>query len=82
MTRLWCKMNNMDRERINYKVFAWSRRLALSNVKNWTFHVAKFYREISFNRLLDTNIALDVNTIIPQVDSVLMDMYLRNGKKL
>lgn len=80
VSHLWCRINNMNRERVNYKVFAWSRRVALANVKNWSFHVAHFYRELSLEMFLDTNSILDICTLIPQLEAKLKTRCIEKWK--
>ena len=76
VSRLWCRMSNMNRDRINYKVFAWSRRLAIGNVKNWSFHVSKFYRDIAVEHIMCTDNVLDTPSVIRQLDSILQALYI------
>ena len=44
--RLWCRLKDMDPNRINYRAFAWARRLALQNKKNWCYYVIHNFRKI------------------------------------
>lgn len=52
---IWCRLTNMDSERLNAKVFKWSQRLGNRHCKNWCYTVQ--------HKLDDSN--LDLNTETP-----------------
>jgi len=45
MVRLYCRLHNMDKSRLTYNVFKWSKSLSLSNTKTWEFYVKKYLLE-------------------------------------
>jgi len=41
MLRLWCRLKNMDKERLTSCIFNWSLSLSKRNIKTWEYNVKK-----------------------------------------
>ena len=51
ITRLWCRLCNMQGSRINKRVFLWASK----NKRGWCSRVTKFFHSLDMNHLCDPN---------------------------
>ncbi len=66
--RHWCRLSAMSADRLNQRIFAWSRRNALSGVKNNSQRVIAFLRKVNCDQLIDCEILLnDMKQIVKQL---------------
>jgi hypothetical protein len=56
--RLYCRLKNIDQNRLTYKVFSWSNQVASTKCKNWVFHVKKFLRQHNLLNIVDSDIGI------------------------
>ena len=75
VTRLWCRLVNMNNDRLNKKIFIWGQRLSSTRIKNLMFRVSNFYRLTQCMYLLDLNSVFNIKSTIKAVDSVLFAYY-------
>ena len=74
VTRLWCRLINMDSSRVNKCVFKWAWSKASPGVKNWCHKVCMFFRKHSLNYLMDTNITVNVTSVLNDLNVVLSEL--------
>ena len=75
VTRLWCRLINMDRNRLNSKVFRWSFYRSSDRCKNWCFHVKRFYRKLNHPELCDIEVPVNTQDVMSKVDNLLDSYY-------
>ena len=51
ITRLWCRLCNLNSGRFTKKIFVWAEQQALGNKKNWVFHVRRFFNSLQMNHM-------------------------------
>lgn len=75
ITRLWCRFNNMDNDRINKKVFMWAASKSGNSVKNWIYKVKQFYTKHSMDYIANSEEDLSYRSVKNQITPVLTEMY-------
>lgn len=80
VTNLWCRLNNMNTDRLNRKVFVWADQISTSNkqVKNWNYYIKKHFCELNFNHFCNIAEFIDTSFV---VNSVLSKMFLSHVNK-
>jgi hypothetical protein len=73
VSRLWHRLVNMEDSRVNYRVFAWARRMAQTRRKNWVYRMEQFYRGIDLGNYLDNDCTY--KQIYRQLDLKLSQRY-------
>ncbi len=69
----WCRLSNMDYERINRKVFVWSERLARSGRRDVHRKMMNYFEEIGMNHLSNINQIGQYGEIKADLDLVLYE---------
>ena len=75
VTRHWCRLINMDENRLNKRVFVWSCRAAGGARKNWCWRVKHMFEELGLPYICDTSTGIDAKAAINDVDAALSDYY-------
>ncbi len=68
VTRLWCRLVNMNNNRLNKRVFLWADRL---NRKNWCSRVKNFFMDRHMPHLCDTSQSVIQRQVVTEVSDVL-----------
>ncbi len=68
-------MMNMNNQRVNKRVFLWSRSKSGANVRNWCYRVELFYRKISMHHLLNESYDFNVKDVLEDIKIVLSEFY-------
>ena len=72
VANVWCRLQNMDNSRLNYRIFKWSSDVSGRGCKNWCFNVLTKLREIGLtNQLENPNKNIVKNAVI----SYMFDQY-------
>ncbi len=75
VTWQWCRLANMDYERVNRKVFVWSERLARNGRRNVHRKMMHYFEEIGMNHLSNINHIVQYGEIKADLDLVLSEFY-------
>ena len=81
IARQWCRMVNMDDQRLNKKIFVWAYQYSNLGCKNWVFKTMKYFRENGLRHLCNINNGLDKNSVVNEVFNVAFDKYQSEWKK-
>ena len=76
--RLWFRLRDMDRNRINHHVFAWSLNCTRAGLKNWGSRVKGMLVKLDMLHIFDVNSELNSKGCIKDLDNVLQEFYFRN----
>ena len=76
IARTWYRFHNMDTNRLNYRAFAWARRLALEGVKNWQFYVIQFYDKINVRLPRNDDTVVSSQAFMHDINSALETHYI------
>ena len=72
VTRLWCRLMNMDPSRINKRVFLWSKR---GNTRNWAYKTETFFNKLNMEHLLSNQWTTNIKSVIDDMNMVLFEHY-------
>ena len=72
VTRLWCRLMNMDQQRINKRIFMWSNE---QNVKNWNWRVKQMFSKMQVSHLTNPDHTENPKAVIEYMSDVLGEFY-------
>ncbi len=75
VTWQWCRLANMDYERVNRKVFVWSERLARNGRRNVHRKMISYFEDIGMNHLNKINQIGQYGEIKSDLDLVVSEFY-------
>ena len=74
--RSWCRLTNMDDERLNKKVFKWAKYIGTEcGIKNWIYQVSTFFESIGMGHICTSNERLHCPSLLCDLDVVLSHHY-------
>lgn len=80
--RHWCRVVNMDVNRLNKKVFMWAYRHATNaKCKNWVWNVVKYFKEKKMDDLVMINGVLNKDYVVNIVNTAALESYVKVWKK-
>ena len=72
MANVWCRLQNMDNNRLNHKIFKWSNDVCGNGCINWCFKVITKLQEIDLSDQIENP---NKNIIKNAVISYMSDHY-------
>ena len=76
ITRSWCRVSNIDGSRLNKRIFNWSHRQAICNVKNVIWKTRKFFKQYNLSQFLDPTNVIDKRIAVFKVAKVAFDNFM------
>ena len=79
----WCRLTNMDTNRVNKRVFLWADKLSLKHkcVKNWNYFVRKNFIDLDFNHFSNSSFNFDKKYVVHMVISKMFDNFMNTWKQ-
>ena len=68
VTRLWCRLINMDVSRVTKRVFLWMMEMAVSGKRNWGYEVYHRYNDLNMHNLTNLRDRVNVKATIEHTD--------------
>ena len=81
VTRLWCRLINMERGRVNSKIFRWAFYRSNNRARTWCFHAKSFYMNIGIGELCNIDRTVKVSDILQKLDGLLDNYYQGKWKE-
>ena len=73
--RLFLRLKNMDKSRINSLVFDWSIRCTRAGIKNWGFKIKSFLHKLGMSHLWYSDDEIDSKHVLNDLDHLLLEYY-------
>jgi hypothetical protein len=77
ITRQWCRLLNMNNNRLNKTIFIWAHKLASTKCKNWVWKTIAFYKKYNLVNLTCVNNNIDRGYAIEQVSQVAYQCFVQ-----
>jgi hypothetical protein len=81
VARLWHRYHKMNRDRLNYKVYAYCYSRASTRCKNWQFNFVEHLKLINLSHILDTCNVLSSRKFCDMVGQNSMNLFINEWKQ-
>ena len=71
VTRQWCRLVNMNNNRITKYIFMYNELKGSPRCTNWNFRVKQFYQSIGLHYLCNTNGTYDIPSCVNNIKNVM-----------